>query len=297
MKQEYFVVVLAHSLRGRLRRVQIPHTAVYAVLGLAVLGGFSAFGFVASYARMVWKVANYNALKQEADSMRARYQNLQKVVSETNVQMASLQLYAREVSVAYGIKQKLEGPSDISSEGKMVPSFAESLQEYNYLINADKLAIANRRSRRFGAPKAPPSAWPVEGRLMDGFARRMDPFSGEGSFHKGIDITAPTGTAVRTTADGVVVQAEMVAGGYGRLVIIDHGGGFQTYYAHLSKILVHAGQELRRGEVIGLVGTSGRTTAPHLHYEVRVGGAPINPNKYLANSGVFHQAPKDLPFQ
>jgi murein DD-endopeptidase MepM/ murein hydrolase activator NlpD len=137
----------------------------------------------------------------------------------------------------------------------------------------------------------------VEGRLMDGFARRMDPFSGEGSLHKGVDITAPTGTNVRTTADGVVVQAEMVGGGYGRLVIIDHGGGFQTYYAHLSKILVRAGQELRRGEVIGLVGSSGRTTAPHLHYEVHVGGAPINPNKYLANSGVFHQAPKDLPFQ
>ena len=107
MKQEYFVVVLAHSLHGRLRRVHIPHTAVYAVLGLALLGCFSAFGFVASYARMAWKVANYNALKSEADAMRARYQNLQKVVSETNVQMASLQLYAREVAVAYGIKQKL----------------------------------------------------------------------------------------------------------------------------------------------------------------------------------------------
>ena len=71
MKQEYFVVVLAHSLRGRLRRVHIPHTAVYTVLALAILGGFSAFGFVASYARMAWKVANYNALKREADSMRA----------------------------------------------------------------------------------------------------------------------------------------------------------------------------------------------------------------------------------
>jgi murein DD-endopeptidase MepM/ murein hydrolase activator NlpD len=297
MKQEYFVVVLAHSLRGRLRRVHIPHTAVYAVLGLALLGCFSAFGFVASYARMVWKVANYNALKTEADSMRARYQNLQKVVRETNVQMASLQLYAKEVSVAYGIKQKLEGPSDISSEGKMVPSYAESLQEYNYLVNADKLAISNRRSRRFGGLKAPPSLWPVEGRLMDGFAHRTDPFSGEGSFHKGVDITAPTGTNVRTTADGVVVQAEMVAGGYGRLIIVDHGGGFQTYYAHLSKILVHAGQELRRGEVIGLVGSSGRTTAPHLHYEVRVGGTPMNPYRYLANSSVFRQTPKDLPFQ
>ena len=297
MKQEYFVVVLAHSLRGRLRRVHIPHTAVYAVLGLALLGCFSAFGFVASYARMAWKVANYNALKSEADAMRARYQNLQKVVSETNVQMASLQLYAREVAVAYGIKQKLEGPSDISSEGKMVPSFTESLQEYNYLINADRLAISSQRSRRFGAQKATPSLWPVIGRLMDGFGRRTDPFSGEGSFHKGVDITAPTGTTVHNTADGVVVQAEMVSGGYGRLVIVDHGGGIQTYYAHLSKISVHAGQELHRGDVIGLVGTSGRTTAPHLHYEVHVGGAPMNPYKYLANSPVFRQTPKDLPFQ
>jgi murein DD-endopeptidase MepM/ murein hydrolase activator NlpD len=296
MEQEYFVVVLAHSLRGRLRRVHIPHTAVYAVLGLALLGCFSVFGFVTSYARMAWKVANYNALKKEADSMKARYQNLQKVVSETNVQMASLQLYAKEVSVAYGIKQKLEGPSDISSEGKMVPSFSESLQEYNYLVNADKLAISNRRSRQFGRVNASPSLWPVEGRLADGFAHRTDPFSGEGAFHKGVDITAPTGTTVRTTADGIVVQAEMVAGGYGRLVIVDHGAGLQTYYAHLSKISVHAGQELHRGDVVGQVGSSGRTTAPHLHYEVHVAGTPVNPYRYLANTTVFRTVPKDLPF-
>jgi murein DD-endopeptidase MepM/ murein hydrolase activator NlpD len=296
MEQEYFVVVLAHSLRGRLRRVHIPHTAVYAVIGLALLGCFSVFGFVASYARMAWKVANYNALKKEADGMKARYQNLQKVVSETNVQMASLQLYAKEVSVAYGIKQKLEGPSDISSEGKMVPSFSESLQEYNYLVSADKLAISNRRSRQFGRVNASPSLWPVEGRLADGFAHRTDPFSGEGAFHKGVDITAPTGTTVRTTADGVVVQAEMVAGGYGRLVIVDHGAGLQTYYAHLSKISVHAGQELHRGDVVGQVGSSGRTTAPHLHYEVHVGGTPVNPYRYLANTTVFRTVPKDLPF-
>ena len=297
MKQEYFVVVLAHSLRGRLRRVHIPHTAVYAVLALALVGCFSAFGVVASYARMAWKVANYNALKQEADSLKTRYLNLQKVVSDTNVQMASLQLYAKEVSVAYGIKQKLEGPATIASEGKMVPTFAETLQEYNYLVNADKLSISNRTSRRLMAIKSPPTLWPVVGRLMDGFARRTDPFSGEGAFHKGVDITAPTGTTVRTTADGIVVQAEMVAGGYGRLIIIDHGGGYQTYYAHLSKISVRAGQEVRCGEVIGAVGTSGRVTAPHLHYEVRVGGTPMNPYRFLANSTVYREVPKDFGFQ
>ena len=90
MKQEYFVVVLAHSLRGRLRRIHVPHTAVYAVLCLAFLGCFSVFGFVASYARMVGKVANYNTLKREADTLRARYQNLQTVVNQKNDQLATL---------------------------------------------------------------------------------------------------------------------------------------------------------------------------------------------------------------
>src|ERR1022692_194133 len=112
MKQEYFVVVLAHSIRGRLRRVHIPHTAVYAVLGLALVGCFSAFGFVASYARMAWKVANYNSLRQETEDIRSRYRNLQKVVSQKNDQLASLELNAKEVAMAYGIKQRLEGPSD-----------------------------------------------------------------------------------------------------------------------------------------------------------------------------------------
>ncbi len=297
MKQEYFVLVLAHSLRGRLRRVHIPHSAVYAVLALALLGCFSAFGFIASYGRMVLKVANYNNLKSEVEDLRSRYQNLQKVVSETNTQMASLQMYAKEVSVAYGIKQRLEGPADISAEGKLVPSFAESLADFNYLRGAQVLALSSRRVGRFGASiKALPSLWPVDGRLLSGFAIRTDPFSGEGAFHKGVDIGARTGTPVHSAADGIVTTAEPVTGGYGRLIVVDHGGGVQTYYAHLSKILVYAGQEVHRGDLIGLVGSSGRTTAPHLHYEVRVGGAPMNPYRYLANAGVYRQTPKDLPF-
>jgi murein DD-endopeptidase MepM/ murein hydrolase activator NlpD len=296
MKQEYFVVVLAHSLRGRLRRVHIPHQAVYVVLALALFGCFSVFGFVASYARMAWKVANYNALRREADGLRTRYQNLQKVVSETKVQMASLQLYAKEVSIAYGIKQKLEGPSDISAEGKLVPSFAESIEDYSYLRSVDKLALPSRSSRRFLAVKAQPSLWPVDGRLISGFAQRTDPFSGEGAFHTGVDISAATGTPVRSTADGIVIQAEPVAGGYGRLVRIDHGGDVQTYYAHLSHISVRVGQELRRGDVVGMVGSTGRVTAPHLHYEVRLGGAPVNPYRYMANVGAFQEPAKDFPF-
>jgi murein DD-endopeptidase MepM/ murein hydrolase activator NlpD len=297
MKQEYFVVVLAHSLRGRLRRIHIPHQAVYAILALALLGCFSVFGFVASYARMAWKVANYNALKQEADGLRARYQNLQKVVSQTNEQLASLQLYAKEVSVAYGIKQKLEGPSDIAAEGKLVPTFAESVQDYDFLRTTSLLSLPSRSSGRLRPVGAEPSMWPVQGVILGPFGKRSDPFSGEGAFHKGVDISVPSGTPVHATADGMVIQAEAVTGGYGRLVVVSHGGGIQTFYAHLSRIFVRAGQEVRRGDTVGAAGSTGRVTAPHLHYEVRVGGTPMNPRRYLSTSLASQQTPrKDFPF-
>jgi murein DD-endopeptidase MepM/ murein hydrolase activator NlpD len=297
MKQEYFVVVLAHSLRGRLRRVHIPHQAVYITLALALFGCFSLFGFVASYARMAWKVANYNALRKEADQLRMRYQNLQKVVSQTNEQLASLEVFANEVQVAYGIKQKLEGPSDISSEGKLAPSFADSIADYNYLRTANNLGLGTGAYRRFLIENAQPSIWPVDGRLMGAFGERTDPFSGEGAFHKGVDISAPIGTPIRATADGIVVFAE-IESTFGRLVKINHGNGVETYYAHLSRFYVQAGQDVRRGELIGAVGTSGRVTAPHLHYEVRLGGAPVNPYRYLAKASLFQQpaAQTDFPF-
>jgi len=298
MKQEYFVVVLAHSLRGRLRRVHIPHQAVYAILAFALLGCFSFFGFVASYARMVGKVANYNTLKREADTLRTRYQNLQSVVNQKNDQLATLQLYAKEVSLAFGIKQKLEGPADIMAEGKLAPSFAESVEDYDSLKHAKLLALTGRTSRGFQVPSGRPSVWPVEGKLiMSSYGQRVDPFSGEGAFHKGVDISAPTGTGVRSTADGIVVHVA-VDSGYGRLVVVDHGNGVQTYYAHLSRFYVHAGQEMRRGDFVGAVGSSGRVTAPHLHYEVRVGGAPMNPYFYLAKAGSYADNPpkRDFPF-
>ena len=104
---------------------------------------------------------------------------------------------------------------------------------------------------------------------------------------------------MQATADGVVTLSEW-SGGYGRLVIVDHGGGIQTYYAHLSRFFVHPGQEIRRGELVGAVGATGRVTAPHLHYEVRLGGAPVNPYRYLAKDPFYQAAAspssKDFPF-
>jgi murein DD-endopeptidase MepM/ murein hydrolase activator NlpD len=127
-----------------------------------------------------------------------------------------------------------------------------------------------------------PSLWPVIGPIRSSFGQREDPVTGngEGEFHTGIDISAPIGTPIRATADGVVRSAAMESG-YGREVILDHGHNLETCYAHMSGFTVMAGQSVVRGQVIGYVGISGRTTGAHLHYEVRIHNTPVNPYKYL----------------
>src|SRR4051794_36563707 len=137
LNQPYFIVVLAHSLHGRLRRIHIPYAVLYAVLALAAFGTVSLFGLVSSYIRMSWKVANYNTLRHEADTLRARYQRLERETRQTGVQLASLQLLANEVTVAYGLKRTLEGPADISSESRLIPTVSETFEQYNFLKSAN----------------------------------------------------------------------------------------------------------------------------------------------------------------
>ena len=127
-----------------------------------------------------------------------------------------------------------------------------------------------------------PTLWPIMGPITSSFGQREDPVlgNGEGEFHTGIDISAPNGVPIRATGDGTVQEAQM-SSGYGREVVIDHGHGVETVYGHMSGFAVIAGQTVVRGQVIGYVGHSGRTTGSHLHYEVRIRNTPVNPHKYL----------------
>lgn len=294
MNQPYFIVVLAHSLHGRLRRIHIPYQFVYVVLVLALFGTVSVFGFVSSYLRMSLKVANYNNLRQEIDSLRGRYQRLEKESKKTDQQLASLQMLASEVSVAYGLKSRLEGPSDISSEGRLAPTISESIEQYNFLKSAS-LSRYSRGASPFFQNGALPNIWPVNGLLMSHFGNRTDPFSGEGAFHTGVDISAPSGTPVKSTGDGIVTHAEY-SGRYGKLVVVDHGNGIQTYYAHLSRFEVVPGQGIHRGDIVGLSGATGRVTSPHLHYEVRRGGLAVNPHQYLHGPALSQTASREVTF-
>jgi murein DD-endopeptidase MepM/ murein hydrolase activator NlpD len=294
MKQHYFVVVLAHSLHGRLRRIHIPHQSIYLVLALALFGSVSLFGMVSSYLRMTWKVANYNSLRSEVDVLRSKYQELQRENDQKQEQLASLQMMATEVSMALGLRRHMEGNDDIADETALVPTYKESIEEYNFLKSASFSRLSHTYARTW-QKNVIPSIWPVNGHVLSRFGDREDPFSGEGAIHTGVDISAFIGTAVHAAADGVIYQAEY-AGHYGKIVVIDHGNGMTTRYAHLSRFDVIPGQEIRRGEVIGFSGATGRVTAPHLHFEVRVGGSPVNPYPYLARSSMLQQVQPDLPF-
>ena len=135
-------------------------------------------------------------------------------------------------------------------------------------------------SYKYGNAPSGKFLWPVAGRVQSGFGNRRHPIFGGTRFHSGIDIVAPHGTLVKAADGGQVVQAGYF-GGYGNSIMIYHGGGFATWYAHLSSINVSVGQAVQRGQVIGLVGSTGWATGSHLHFEVRINGAPQNPINYL----------------
>lgn len=293
MKQSYFVLELAHSVHGNLRRLQIPYHRIYMMLGGAVLGLFVLAGVASSYASMAWRMADYDALNQEVQTLRGQYQALLKENSQKEAQLASLQMMASEVSAALGLTRRNDDGA--TAQFELIPTYTESIEEYNFLKSASFSRFQRGYSRDFHQNTLP-SLWPVNGRVNSRFGDRQDPFSGEGSaFHAGVDITSDKGTPVHAAADGIVYQAEF-SGRYGRLVVIDHGNGLSTRYAHLSKFEVIPGEEIRRGQVIGLVGDSGRVTAPHLHFEVRQGGNPVNPSRYLSQSVLLPSVKQDLPF-
>jgi murein DD-endopeptidase MepM/ murein hydrolase activator NlpD len=129
---------------------------------------------------------------------------------------------------------------------------------------------------------ATPSIWPIaSGWLASAFGMRPDPITGSPDFHSGLDISADRGTAVHATADGTVESAAF-NGGYGNSVVLDHGFGISTRFGHLSSYAVKVGQKVKRNQVVGYVGSTGRTTGTHVHYEILINGQPVNPLKFLA---------------
>jgi murein DD-endopeptidase MepM/ murein hydrolase activator NlpD len=300
LRKRYYIIFVARQEDGDLRKIPIPLHYAYIFVAAAVIGLFTITGMAGSYSRMLLKTARFNQIRTERETIRHDYLQMEQVAHEKDVQAASLGSLASEVSALYGLRQSRLAKSSLrrsSATANAAGSDSFSDQQYNQSLD-QLLALRSSAmsgeimhgldfSNRFPAALGSsvnvayaPSLWPVQGIVTSSFGARMDPFNGEGAFHTGIDIATSQGDAVRAPADGTVIKAGMGTG-YGREVVVDHGHGMQTLYAHLSGFAVIAGQDVRRGDILGYVGSSGHSTGPHLHYEVRIHDTPVNPSKYL----------------
>ena len=299
MQKRFYILFVARGDDGQLRKISIPVHYLYVFVIGAAIGFLSLTGIASSYTRMLLKVSQFNQLRTEKDQLKSNYSRLEQVAKERDLQVASLGSIASEVSALYGLKQ----------QPTLVAASAEKIQDAEVSSSLDQLH-ALRISALTGATmvgltmgltrnvttadwikaNSAPNLWPVEGQVTGSFGERIDPFNGEGAFHSGVDIGSSYGHPIIAPADGVVTLTETM-GGYGKTIMIDHGNGISTRYGHLSGFAVTSGQHVQRGEVIGYVGESGRSTGPHLHYEVRINDTPVNPYKYLrmtvAHSGGF----------
>ncbi len=296
MRKSYYIIFVAREEDGRLRKVPVPLRYAYVFVAAAVVGLFTITGMAGSYGRMLLKTAHFNQVRSEKEALRHDYIHLEQVAKEKDVQVASLGSLANQVTALYGLRQGRA--TKASAESVAAPVLMDTAGSSQYLHSLDQLsALRNsalsghmRRALEpefgvtnladWGSSADAPSLWPVEGPITSSFGERQDPFNGEGAFHRGIDISAELGQPVRAPADGTVLMAGP-ASGYGREVLIDHGHGIHTVYGHLSGFAVTAGQDVRRGDIIGFVGSEGRSTGPHLHYEVRIHETPVNPHKYM----------------
>jgi len=292
MDKKYYTFLIFPGAHGALHKVRLPFYIVHLILAFAVVGIMTIAALANSYARMLLKVSNYNSLRTEREALKVQNQTLQYVVSMTNDQLSSLQSLATEVALTYGFGQghglqfsQAAVALGTQTDSSVGSSYRATLYAFNLIKrgalkpSGDALALGIFANTELGRETVP-SLWPVRGEITAGFGQRLDPFSGEGAFHSGVDIAAPCGTGVEASADGLVLQAGP-SSGYGNEILIDHGFGLTTKYGHLSRVYVVVGQRVKQGQAIGAVGMTGRTTGPHLHYEVIVDNIPVNPAKYL----------------
>lgn len=290
MKSKTYTFYIASSQKGRMRKIRVPIYVLHLLALLAIMGGVTVLAAVGSYTAMMWKVGRYNALRREQDTLKKQYAQLQTTVKDTNQRLSSLQSLASEVAITYGFMRFRQSPfglDEVSAGPRGEDAaYQRTIEQYLFLkANPTAVALQTEGLRLMPRPGLgdaayEPSIWPVVGHITGSFGERLDPFSGEGAFHAGVDISSEYGDAVHVTADGVVGVVESRVG-YGRLVVVDHGFGISTWYGHLSGFHAEPGARIKRGEVVGYVGVSGRVTGPHVHYEVRIHGAPVNPWRYL----------------
>lgn len=276
--KHYYSFIITSATNYKSRRISIHKNIIYiggALLGIVVL--LMAYGVV--------RLTGHETLNLQYLSVKAENESLKKendVFQNSYAKLKGQISYIEDMSNELARQASMENPSDVDLQvGTGGPETVSALDRAADHLEREVRQIGDRLRADLLRLASIPTGLPVNGYVTDGFGLRRNPFSGEGrEVHEGLDIAVDFGTPVNTTADGLVIWAAPHAG-YGNLVVVYHSNGITSRYGHLSRITVEPGQRVKRGDQIGHAGSTGRSTGPHVHYEIRENDQPVDPSRYV----------------
>jgi murein DD-endopeptidase MepM/ murein hydrolase activator NlpD len=302
LDKEYINILVFGHKTSKTRHLKIRRKTFKVVLYLFGFALLSTTFFFCDYIQVKKKVFELNRLRQETQTQKSQLHFFSSKIEDLEKQLSKLKDFDKKIRIIANLERGQEStpfmgmggpsPSDIREKMKgekddkgliqqmkmdierlqsEATSRGESLSELEKLLETKKEILTHT-----------PSIWPVLGWVTSGFGFRTNPFTGLTQMHEGIDISNRVGTVVAAPADGIISDMGSDLA-HGRILVISHGLGMTSRFGHLNKVFVKVGQQVKRGDKVAEVGMTGRTTGPHLHYEVRLNGIPVNPVRYILN--------------
>jgi len=290
MNKRYSTIIFVPHARAKFRKLKVSHRLLFSIISLVSTSLCLSTFFSVQYFTSLSQTHELSKLRRENRELQTANEQFGKSVESLRTQLRTVEDRTRKLAIIAGITTLDEasqgGSGGLRNEeltGSPYRDDVDKMSFRSHRLNKDLSALEEKFVAQSRMLSSTPSIAPVRGILTDGFGGRSDPFTGEPGQHNAIDISSAVGQPIRSPADGIVVKAEW-ANGYGNVIYISHGYGYSTRYGHLSSFAVRPGTRVKRGDIIGYVGSTGRSTGPHLHYEVRVNNNPVNPLEYILNA-------------
>lgn len=302
MDKEYFNILIFGHKTSKSLNLKVTKKTLKIAFYLVTFLVISTIFFLCDYIQLKMKTIEINRLRQENESQKSQIHFFSSKIEDLERQLSKLKDFDKRIRIIANLEKTEETSSFVGMGGPSPSDIRERLRIDNdekTLIQQMRSDIERLQSEAISRETSfselekvletkrnilahTPSIWPTKGWITSGFGFRTNPFTGLTQMHEGIDISNRIGTPVFSPANGIVseVRDDWVLG---KTLLISHGFGMTTRYCHLNKVFVKPGQRVKRGEKIAEIGVSGKTTGPHLHYEVRLNGIPLNPLKYILN--------------
>ena len=303
MRKKNYTIMVVPDETTRVRRYQVPKLYVRGLLFFFLICTAGLAYLLTDYVSVKKMVSDVDRLRLETRQQKKQLLTFAKSIDDIQTEMSQLRHFDTKLRVMANLDSVVYPEQIMGVGGENPKPFNPMEAELNFQDQALIDGMTNELSRiksetdiqersfqelveyledQKSLLASTPSIWPVRGWRTSGFGYRTSPFTGRREMHEGIDVATRTGTPVIAPADGVVIFAGR-QGGYGNLAVIDHGYGIVTKFGHASKLNVKIGQKVKRGDIVAYVGNTGRSTGPHLHYEVAINGVPVNPMRYILN--------------